>query len=145
MVRRGWPLLLVMACASVRPSPGSAAPEVALLDGPAAPWTSLLAGQPRTLVVFATVWCEVCRRERPEVEAWARAHQPRRTIYVFSGSAAGQVRALPLDRRDLTVVVDADGRLADRYAVQATPTLLVLDPAGRVLASSHRFAGLERP
>jgi thiol-disulfide isomerase/thioredoxin len=110
----------------------------------------LLAGQERKLVVFATVWCEVCRRERPAVEAWARTHRPAlRTIYVFSGGepsrAAEQIRAMHVDTGALTVVVDADGRLADRYGVQSTPTLLLVGRDGRALSTQHRFASVDLP
>lgn len=136
-------LCLAASCAGAPVAPGSPAPEVLLLDGSRVPWPSLLGPRDATLVVFATLWCEVCRRERPAVTAWARAHQgSHRTVYVFSGSelpgAVEQIRALHLDPA-LTVVVDSDGRLADRYAVQSTPTLLVIGADGRVLATAHRF------
>jgi thiol-disulfide isomerase/thioredoxin len=149
-------LLLETGCATAGPapagqdglaSPTGAEPEVRLLDGSLARWSSLLAAQGETLVVFATLWCEICRRERPTVEAWARAHQgSQRSIYVFSGgelpTAVDQIRALHLDTTALTVVVDADGRLADHYAVEATPTLLLLGAQGRVLSVQHRFKAL---
>lgn len=147
-------LLLGLSCATAHsqpavPSQAETEPEVRLLDGTRVPWSSLLESQGGTLVVFATLWCEVCRRERPAVEAWARAqHELRRTVYVFSGGelakATDQIRALHLDTSALTVVVDADGRLADHYAVQTTPTLLWLGTQGQVLSTHHRFAAAER-
>ena len=144
-------LLLAASCATVRAQPATveAEPEVRLLDGTTVPWSSLFTPQGDTLVVFATLWCDVCRKERPAVEAWARAHrESRRTVYVFSGGelakATDQIRALHLDTGALIVVVDADGRLADHYAVQTTPTLLVLGPQGQVLSTHHRFAAVER-
>jgi thiol-disulfide isomerase/thioredoxin len=141
-------LLLGLSCATVaHTQPVGSDPEVRLLDGNVVSWPSLLAPQGTTLVVFATLWCDICRRERPEVEAWARAHRdPRRTVYVFSGGELPgmmeQIRALHLDDTALTVVVDADGRLADRYAVEGTPTLLVLGAQGRVLSAQRRFKAL---
>jgi thiol-disulfide isomerase/thioredoxin len=139
-------LLLGSSCATTTPKqmPGPV-PEVLLLDGSTVPWQTLLAPQDTTtLVVFATPWCEICRQERPKVEAWARAHRPpKRTVYVFSGGelpgVMDQVRAYQLDSTALTVVIDADGRLADHYAVQFTPTLLVVGAEGRVLSTYHRF------
>jgi len=139
-------LLLGLSCASVPPAPpAAAAPEVRLLDDRVVPFPSLLAAQGNTLVVFATPWCEICRQERPDVEAWARSHcDPKRTVYVFSGGqlpgVTEEIRALKLDTNALTVVVDADGRLADYYAVQATPTLFVIGAQGRVLSSRRRFS-----
>jgi thiol-disulfide isomerase/thioredoxin len=135
---------LSLGCATARTAGVGAEPDVRLIDGTTASWPSLLAPEGKTLVVFATLWCEICRRERPAVEAWARSHRESlRTVYVFSGGelsqAIEQIRALHLDTSALTVVVDADGRLADRYAVQSTPTLLVLGAQGRVLSTRHRF------
>jgi thiol-disulfide isomerase/thioredoxin len=139
-------LLLGLSCATTTPrqSPDPA-PAVLLVDGSTVSWQSLLGPQDSTLVVFATTWCEICRQERPKVEAWARAHRPpKRTVYVFSGGelpgVMEQVRAFQLDNSALTVVVDADGRLADHYSVQFTPTLLVLGAEGRVLTTCHRFS-----
>jgi thiol-disulfide isomerase/thioredoxin len=144
----GW-LLLTLSCASSAPAPvTSSAPEVRLLDGRRVAWPTLLDSQGSTLVVFATLWCQICRRELPEVQAWARAHrEPKRTVYVFSGGempgVVDQIRALKLDETALTVVVDADGHLADYYRVQSTPTLLMLTVEGRVLSTQHRFKSLD--
>jgi len=144
-------ILLSLSCATahLQPAPAETEPEVRLLDGNSVRWSSLLGSEGGTLVVFATLWCEICRRERPKVEAWARAHQPsRRTVYVFSGGelpqAIDQIRALQLDTSALTVVVDAEGRLADHYAVQTTPTLLLLGAQGQVLSTQHRFDAIGR-
>ena len=144
--------LLCSSCAAVQALPAGPAPDVRLLEGSTVSWSSLLEkrqdGQGTTLVVFATLWCDICRRERPAVEAWASAHrESHRTLYVFSGgelpSALEQIRALHLDTTALTIIVDADGRLADHYGVRSTPTLLVLGAQGRVLSTSHRFATLD--
>jgi thiol-disulfide isomerase/thioredoxin len=138
-------LLLGLSCATVPfRQPVGPDPEVLLLDGDRVSWPSLFAPQGNTLVVFATPWCEICRLERPEVEAWARAHRdPKRTVYVFSGGklpgVVDEIRALKVDSTSLTVVVDADGSLGDRYAVQSTPTLLVVGTEGRVLSVRRRF------
>ncbi len=140
--------LLGLGCATVQLSSSTPEPEVRLLDGTTASWPSLLDPQGHTLVVFATLWCDICRRERPAVEAWARTHPSRRTLYVFSGGelpkTVEQIRALHLDAA-LTVIVDADGRLADRYAVQSTPTLLLVGAQGRVLSTRHRFDPRDLP
>jgi thiol-disulfide isomerase/thioredoxin len=142
-------LLVCVSCATTPHSPAvDSAPEVRLLDGTVVAWPSLLASQGNTLVVFATLWCEICRRERPEVQAWAQAHsEPKRTVYVFSGGTlpevAEQIRALHLDTNALTVVVDVDGRLADHYAVHSTPTLFLLGAEGRVLSRRRRFESLD--
>jgi hypothetical protein len=79
--------LLSLGCATTHSMPPPVSElKVRLLDGQVVSWPSLWAPDGTTVVVFATVWCEICRHERPEVEAWARAHrEPKRTVYVFSG------------------------------------------------------------
>lgn len=149
MVTRSAGLLLLAwalgGCAAApRGAVASPEGEVLLADGSRSSWATLLQPGP-TLAVFATPWCEVCRAERPAVVAWAEAHRGRaRTLYVFSGGelpgALAQARALGLHRPELLVVVDADGTLADRFGVQATPTLLVLDAGGAVRSTHHRIA-----
>ncbi len=142
-------LVIGLGCASVGHQPSTTAvPDVRLLDGSVVSWSSLLVTQGDTVVVFATPWCEICRRERPEVEAWAKAHpDPKRTVYVFSGGelpgVAEQIRALHMDDTGLTIVLDPDGKLADHYAVQSTPTVFVLGPEGHVLSTQHRFKAIK--
>jgi thiol-disulfide isomerase/thioredoxin len=142
-------LLLGSSCtATIQARPEASDLEVPLLDGTIAPWSSVVGDQGTTVVVFATLWCEICRRERPAVESWARSHKPsHRTVYVFSGGqladATAQIQSLHLDTSSLTVVVDADGKLADHYGVESTPTLLVLGAQGQVLSTFHRFDALE--
>jgi thiol-disulfide isomerase/thioredoxin len=117
--------------------------SVVLLDGRGVGWEELLAARDTTLAVFATTWCEVCRREQPAVEAWARAHAAVTVVYVFSGDDLPTVLAVAARRQlgagAVTVVVDADGRVADRYGITVTPTLLVLDRAGAEHAVHHRL------
>jgi thiol-disulfide isomerase/thioredoxin len=138
-------------CATARSVSGSdRVDQVQLLDGPRVAWASALDPEKPTLVVFATLWCEVCRQERPAVQAWARAHQGQvRTLYVFSGGelpgVVAQIRAVGLDPSALTVVVDADGSLADRHGVEATPTLVLLGPGGGRLAVWHRIEAVQLP
>jgi thiol-disulfide isomerase/thioredoxin len=153
MVTRAWTgalvgLLAGCAAAPIR-DPGPRPGEVLLLDGSRVAWTSLLEREP-TLAVFATPWCEVCRAERPAVQAWARSHRDQvRTLYVFSGGelpgALEKARGLGLDPGALVVVVDSDGAIADRHGVQATPTLLLLGRGGEVRATHHRLAEVQLP
>jgi thiol-disulfide isomerase/thioredoxin len=138
-------MVLGLSCATTSPKPSvDASPDVMLLDGTNVAFPSLLAGDGNTLLVFATPWCDICRHERPQVVAWAQAHRdPKRTVYVFSGGqlpgVVDQIRALNLDTSALTVVIDANGRLADHFDVKSTPTLFVLGAQGRVLSSTNRF------
>lgn len=135
------------ACATPAPAP-RAGPEapLELLDPPARPLSALLGAGGPTLVVFATVWCEPCKREWPEVRAWVEADPARRVVYVVSGSDRARVEALAaergLRRERVTVVVDEDGGLARAYDVHATPTLYEHGDAGR-RGPFHAMAELE--
>ena len=109
---------------------------------PPAPKQARLGGDRPTLLVFATVWCDVCRRERLDVERWARDHPTHRVYYVLSGSSepavAEFVRAQGFDTEVLTVVSDPDGRIAERYRVVSTPTLLLYGAGGALTGRYHR-------
>jgi thioredoxin 2 len=63
--------------------------------------------EPIVLVDLWATWCEPCRKVGPALEEVAR-------------QMAGQVKLVKVD-------IDAAPRLAQRFAVQAVPTLLLLD------------------
>lgn len=123
---RPWVLLLALAgCATTASSEGPSAQ----LSAQDPEWNQrVAAGQP-TLVVFATVWCEPCAKEWPQVLAWAAEHEARRVLYVVSGSAPERVYAVMAERAPagarVELVVDTQGQLARDYGVQATPTLFL--------------------
>lgn len=121
----------VTGCASAGAGAGGGAAAAA--DAPAgdasAELDAFLAAGPRALVVFTTAWCEVCARESPAVVAWARAHRGAvRVAVVVSGSSPADARRLArerhLDDADVTLLIDDQGVLADRFHVDATPTLI---------------------
>lgn len=133
-------LLLVVALAAsacaTPPAPPSAPPTAAqtpaqatLLGGARSSWKALLHPRGTTLVVFATLWCEACKREQPEVLRWANEHPDGGVLYVISGSAAARVEAFVTERTlaapNLQVVVDEDGHVAEAFDVNATPSLFV--------------------
>jgi thiamine biosynthesis lipoprotein len=113
-------------------------------DGGAVAWGDVPAPDRATVLVFSTLWCEICRREEPAVAAWAEANAPRaRTVVVVSGSAPEKVAAAAPSRRwgaPLRVLVDEDGELARAFEVAATPTLVVLRPGGDLAGRFHRIA-----
>jgi thiol-disulfide isomerase/thioredoxin len=118
--------LLFAGCAGVQP----VGPQVALHSVSEFP-TEL--GVPTSLLVFATVWCEPCKKEWPEVVKWAAGGQ-RRVLYVVSGSSADRVQELMAGRSvagNIKVFLDSDGVVAREYGVQATPTLYLYKGSNR--------------
>jgi len=103
--------------------------QATLLGGARSSWKALLHPRGTTLVVFATLWCEACKREQPEVLRWANEHPDGGVLYVISGSAAAQVEAFVTERAlaapNLKVVVDEDGHVAEAFDVSATPSLFL--------------------
>src|ERR687895_67269 len=79
----------------------------------------VLAANTPVLVKFGAPWCPPCRRIGPEVDAVA-------------AQVAGKARVLSVD-------VDTDPDVANRYGIQNIPTLLVFKE-GQVVAQVHGFA-----
>jgi len=142
---------LVAIAAGCAGAPG-AAPSgagVAMLGRDPAPLQVVLQEGEPTLLVFATVWCESCKREAPLVKAWLDAAPARRVVYVVSGSAPERVadfaRAQGLERDRLAVIVDAVGAVAREYAVRATPTLFLIAKDGGRSPPVHAMEELPEP
>lgn len=145
----GLALALALGCAAVPAPPSGTAPApftgtVERLDEAAAPLDQLLAA-PLTVLAFATVWCEACETEWPELVAWA-TREDATVVYVMSGSGEDDV-ASAMARREgrpskLHVVVDESGAVADHYGVQATPTLFLKRATGWEGPRRHLSSGL---
>jgi thiamine biosynthesis lipoprotein len=147
--RAALPLLLAAAvgCATPPAPPAPHTPARAvLLDGAQAGWQALLHPTGTTLVVFATLWCEACKREQPEVRRWAAEHPEGGVLYVISGSPADRVRAFVAERDlgapNLQVVVDEDGQVAEAFAVSATPSLFLCQRNASCTGPQHAMDAL---
>jgi thiamine biosynthesis lipoprotein len=101
----------------------------------------ILGEDKETLLVFMTSYCEVCRREQPSVEAFARAKSDSFRVYqVISGASLESARVLAEERRmQVELLVDESGALATHLGVRATPTLLWFDSAGQLRGTYHRI------
>jgi len=80
---------------------------------------------------FWAEWCPVCRLEEGSVSAVQR-DWPVLTMAMRSGDGPRVQRVLAQRGLPWTTVIDADGRLAARYGLQAVPAFIVLDADGYI-------------
>ncbi len=142
-------ILIVIATGACGPPPGAPAPDSALnveslavysLDGRATRWGEVVGREQPTLVVIATLWCDACFKEIPEVTRWARKYRSEvQSMYLFAGSPPSDVREAVAERGIDTelfgVFADTDGRVVDAFHINATPTFLFLEPDGTATRS----------
>lgn len=115
------------------------------LGGEPTSFESLVSKEGATVVVFATVWCRVCVSELPELDRWSKAHPEVPVLYVLSGTKADrtQLHCDEFGIRSPTVLVDAEGEIADRFGVDGTPTLFLMEP--EIRGPYHRVRALPEP
>ncbi|MDX1735720.1 MAG: TlpA disulfide reductase family protein [Halioglobus sp.] len=146
VVRRAAALVLLLACtAGVRAD--TAAPlEGTLLDGER---VEIALSQPasagpsaRSLLIFWASWCPTCMREIPQLKALQERYDPRVRFIgvnvnktVQDGLDVHLEQALPYPS-----LADPDLAIADRFGVQGTPTLVLLDAQGREVMRTHRLS-----
>ncbi len=95
------------------------------------------------LLDFWATWCPPCRRELPTIEAISRKYSDR-NVAVFGVNdedASTAKHFLEKNHPDLQTLHDASGKVFRTYGCHAIPTVLVIDPGGKIVA---HFLG-ERP
>ncbi|MFO8154175.1 protein disulfide oxidoreductase [Thioalkalivibrio sp.] len=120
-----------------------------LAQGPAPEFQALLLdGSPVTLTEFAdrpmllhfwATWCPICRLEEGEIMRLSNSH-PVLTVAMQSGSAAEVDAHLSERERELAVVNDPDGALAQRYGVRAVPSTFIIDRDGQIVFRKQGYA-----
>lgn len=93
------------------------------------------------LLVFGTTWCSYCREEIPRINHIYRQGREKNleVLNIYINEPEGKVKdfaaryALPY-----RVLLDRDGRMAERYQVRGVPTLVLLDRQGRVMCIQCR-------
>jgi peroxiredoxin len=136
-------LLAFAGCAASRPGAAGAAAGHVLTapDGQASSLAALAAGRDATVLVFWSGTCPCVRRYQERVDALLDAYPPPRVAVIGVSSNAGEsfAEALRVARERgvrIPILRDEGGEVARALGVQSTPTVVVLDRAGRT-----RFVG----
>jgi len=87
------------------------------------------------LLSFWASWCRPCDYELPVLNQFYLANREHGVAVLAISTDADRQAALRYaqERRlELPMLWDEEGRVADRYQVRSLPTLVVIDPEGRV-------------
>jgi thiol-disulfide isomerase/thioredoxin len=90
---------------------------------------------------FSTSWCEACKASLPLAEHYARAHPEADVVTIDTGESAKVAVRFAAERglRPHFVALDARGGLADAFNVSGFPTIVVIDPQGRMRARWYGY------
>jgi len=117
----------------LHPAPTQAPPvSLATLDGGRFDLTHAR-GQVVFLDFWAT-WCDPCRASIPLVQHFRRTHPGVRVVSVDVGEPNGVVRPFAHRFAMAAVALDPDQTVAHAFGVEGYPTLVAIDPSGRIRA-----------
>ena len=107
------------------------------IDGTDISTASVLDDRPAIVSVWA-VWCEPCKKELPQLQAFAAAHPEYNALTVNLGDDPSKVQEF-FDSLDLTlpVLLDSDGRFTSSIKVSGVPTTVLVD-ADRKVVDVHK-------
>jgi len=149
---RGWKALLLVcltaACASAPKDSSLVGLEEALqadlFRGGSVDLNADLAGGEPVALVFWQAWCGSCVAEAPAVQKAYQDYKGRiKILGVVSGPDSAVDESKLLQRileLGLTYdqIRDRDTQLADLFHITGTPTIIILDRAGKVVYDEHR-------
>ena len=84
---------------------------------------------------FYASWCVPCREEMPAIEAFARAHPAAVVVPVDVGEPRPVVESFARELNLGDVVMDQQGLSRGFFAIEGFPTIVTIDPQGRVRAT----------
>jgi thiol-disulfide isomerase/thioredoxin len=114
---------------------GAAAPSFRLRDIAGREWTLPQLSGKTVMIEFWTTWCPKCREELPVLEKLANEFHDRElvTLAVDVGEDAAVVRKFVEEYGvKLPVLLGGEDAMILAYRVEAYPTLVVIDPLGKV-------------
>lgn len=96
------------------------------------------------ILVFWASWCAVCVREMPAVRRFHAAAAGRVDVVsctIDTDIAAARASAAT-NQLDYPVILDGDMAIADRFAVDSTPTLVLIGADGREITRGRSLGQL---
>lgn len=121
------------------PKVGKVAPGFRLADlsGKMVELKAVYQKNPVTLVNFWATWCPPCRREIPEFNRIYQEYQAKGleilAVNTWDDSSLEQIKEF-VEQAEMKfpVLLDAEGKVVNRYGVRGVPTTVVIDQTGRI-------------
>lgn len=97
------------------------------------------------LLHFWASWCQVCREEKPDIDAFWAKHQDE-DVLVLGIASFDTIVAMDnsklLATPSFTVILDEDGAVANNYKVSGLPVSVLVDEEGFIVRT---FKGVMQP
>jgi len=93
------------------------------------------------LLVFGTTWCPYCREEIPRIKELFRQGREKKleVLNIYINEPEPKVSAFAAKYElPYPVLLDEDGRVAERYQVRGVPSIVLVDGQGKILCYQCR-------
>ncbi|HEY1549512.1 MAG TPA: TlpA disulfide reductase family protein [Kofleriaceae bacterium] len=123
----------------IRPlTPGAQAPAIALPRvGPGGKLGERVSVTPGriTVVDFWATWCGPCVRAMPHLDRFARSH-PDIDVLTINLDDPVEARSLFDQKQYSLTILEDDGKVSERFGVQAIPDTIIIDGKGGLVAAN---------
>ncbi|MDD4956400.1 MAG: TlpA disulfide reductase family protein [Candidatus Omnitrophica bacterium] len=145
------PVLLFCSCARAGNEPVSPAGKGAdfslkALNGSEVRLSDKLGPGKKAVLVFFATWCPPCQREVPYVnDLNTRKGADIAVLGVNIQESPAKVSSFAESKKiNYTVLLDADGEVANSYGVRSIPTIIALDGDMNILYEGHDIVDMEK-